>query len=409
MNDSSNRRILVIDDAEGVLADFRKILAPPSEKNDLKLKRQELFGGGQSDAQRRHPPFELTTAMQGEQGLEALKRARAEKRPFALAFVDIRMPPGWDGVETIQRLWKEDPALQVVICTAYSDCSWDEMIERLGSTDRLLILKKPFDPIEVLQLATALTAKWEAVSQTQQQLEQLRAKEQEARAYATAMGTLNQALKTAKAAAESSAEFQQDFLVNLSEGIRDRLNEMLAVLSNERGDPTAPEPDLDSLDRVIESAQHLLITLTGILAVSQLESKEVVREVPFSPSAAANNACERSRSLAQRKSLSIECTLDERLPEEFRGDQERIELILQQLLCDAIDHAEAGPLVLAVGVDYEHGWESPAMRFSVGYNGAGDDSVGLTITRQLARLLGGDLEVVKEDSRHTRLVLTLGG
>jgi PAS domain S-box-containing protein len=72
----------------------------------------------------------------------------------------VRMPPGWDGIETTSRLWAEDPDLQIVICTAYSDYGWDEMVRRLGQTDNLLLLKKPFDPVEVVQITHALTRKW---------------------------------------------------------------------------------------------------------------------------------------------------------------------------------------------------------------------------------------------------------
>jgi signal transduction histidine kinase len=92
-----------------------------------------------------------------------------------MAFVDMRMPPGWDGVETIERLWQVDPRLQVVICTAYSDTSWEEVLDRLDARDRLLILKKPFDNIEVRQLASALTAKWEMTQQAALQIDNLEA------------------------------------------------------------------------------------------------------------------------------------------------------------------------------------------------------------------------------------------
>jgi DNA-binding LytR/AlgR family response regulator len=85
----------------------------------------------------------------------------AEQRPYALAFVDMRMPQGWDGAQTIEELWKVDPNLQVVVCTAYSDYSWEELLFRLHAHDRLLILKKPFDNIEVQQMANTLTAKWD--------------------------------------------------------------------------------------------------------------------------------------------------------------------------------------------------------------------------------------------------------
>jgi DNA-binding NarL/FixJ family response regulator len=74
-----------------------------------------------------------------------------------LAFVDGRMPPGWDGIETIRHLWQECPDIQVVLCTAYSDYSWQDIRRVLGESDSLLILKKPFDNVEVLQLSHALT------------------------------------------------------------------------------------------------------------------------------------------------------------------------------------------------------------------------------------------------------------
>ena len=73
----------------------------------------------------------------------------------------MRMPPGWDGLETIEQLWRVDPNLQIALCTAYSDYSWEAMAERLEFGDQLLILKKPFDSLEIRQMANALTWKWQ--------------------------------------------------------------------------------------------------------------------------------------------------------------------------------------------------------------------------------------------------------
>jgi len=70
------------------------------------------------------------------------------------------MPPGWNGVETVEKLWNHDRELEIVLCTAYSDFSWEEIATRLAQPDRLLILRKPFDPLEVRQLAYGLTSKW---------------------------------------------------------------------------------------------------------------------------------------------------------------------------------------------------------------------------------------------------------
>ena len=155
---SQNRRILVIDDNPAIHEDFRKILAAPAESDAFEAISDELFGAG--DARPNAAGFELESAFQGQEGLERVKRAVASARPYAMAFVDVRMPPGWDGVETTTRLWEAYPDLQVVICTAYSDYAWDDLIAKVGRSDRLVILKKPFDNVEVLQLANALTEKW---------------------------------------------------------------------------------------------------------------------------------------------------------------------------------------------------------------------------------------------------------
>src|SRR5207245_726610 len=117
--------------------------------------------------------FELISAFQGLEALELVKQALAEGRPFAMAFLDVRMPPGWDGVETAARLWQVCPDLQIVICTAYSDYSWDEMRARLDQPDSLVILKKPFDNVEVQQLAHAMTKKWLLSRQARLQLSEL--------------------------------------------------------------------------------------------------------------------------------------------------------------------------------------------------------------------------------------------
>jgi two-component system, cell cycle sensor histidine kinase and response regulator CckA len=154
-----NGRILIVDDNTSIHADFREILCPDiSGEAVAKEMEAALFGEDQSATEQRR--FELDSAYQGEEALEMVKQALVQQRPYALAFVDVRMPPGWDGVETIARIWELYPALQVVVCTAYADYSWEELRAKVGQPDSLVILKKPFDNIEVQQLAHALTTKW---------------------------------------------------------------------------------------------------------------------------------------------------------------------------------------------------------------------------------------------------------
>jgi len=118
----------------------------------------------------------VDSAYQGQEGVLLAQKALQGGLPYAMAFVDVRMPPGWDGVETTLKLWELDPDLQVVLCTAYSDYSWGEMFEKLGGRDGLLILKKPFDAVEALQLAQALTEKWWLHQQAQRKMEDLEAR-----------------------------------------------------------------------------------------------------------------------------------------------------------------------------------------------------------------------------------------
>jgi two-component system, NtrC family, sensor kinase len=168
---NTNRRVLIIDDNQAIHADFRKILCPSQTTVVLDRVEASLFDA--PAAPTGSVTFEVDSAMQGKEGLERVQQAVQAGRPYALAFIDVRMPPGWDGIETTARIWKDDPDLQVVICTAYSDYSWDEMLAKIGQSDRLVILKKPFDNVEVLQLANALSEKWRLLQQTKFKVDDL--------------------------------------------------------------------------------------------------------------------------------------------------------------------------------------------------------------------------------------------
>jgi two-component system, cell cycle sensor histidine kinase and response regulator CckA len=171
MPDNFNRRVLIIDDNRAIHGDFRKILSPTSEDTSFGKISADLFGDGPEKCD--FVNFQIDSAFQGQEGLEMVKQALDAGKPYSLAFVDVRMPPGWDGIETTARLWEICPELQVVICTAYSDYSWNQMSQRLGHNDGLLILKKPFDAVEVLQMAETLAKKWTLARQAKWQLADL--------------------------------------------------------------------------------------------------------------------------------------------------------------------------------------------------------------------------------------------
>jgi len=167
------RRILVIDDNEAIHADFRKILETPERTSSLTAAKAALFGFSPAAAAAVRLSFVLDTAVQGQDGFRKVEEALRAGDPYAVAFVDMRMPPGWDGLQTIRNIWRIDDDIQIVICTAFSDCSLDEITGELGQRDRLLLLKKPFDNVEVLQLANALSEKWVLKRQAAMKMEAL--------------------------------------------------------------------------------------------------------------------------------------------------------------------------------------------------------------------------------------------
>jgi CheY-like chemotaxis protein len=160
-NPESKRRVLVIDDSESIHRDFRRVLCPEPVKgrDELDLLEETLFGAeGSSTPVEGGLEFELDSAFQGEEGLAKVEQALAGGRPYAVTFLDYRMPPGWNGVQTLRHLWKVDPRMPVVFCSAYSDYSWEELRREFGELHRLVELKKPFNGRELRRLALELAA-----------------------------------------------------------------------------------------------------------------------------------------------------------------------------------------------------------------------------------------------------------
>ena len=161
-----NTRILIVDDNESIHQDFHKVLihetnADHAELDDLEA---ELFGEDDTASEAKNDiallNYEVDSALQGQEALAMVDKAEQEGRPYSLIFMDVRMPPGWDGIETISRIWIKHPYIEMVLCTAYSDYTWDDIIAKLGSSDKLLFLRKPFDAVAVQQMALSLIKKW---------------------------------------------------------------------------------------------------------------------------------------------------------------------------------------------------------------------------------------------------------
>ena len=256
-------RILIIDDNPNIHRDFKTILIEEEENQSLNTLRSEIFG---KDTVNRAPKnfYVLDFASQGEEGCQKISRACNEGCPYEVVFVDMRMPPGWDGLKTIEEIWKIDSRLQAVICTAYSDYSWSDITERLGKSENLLILKKPFDGAEVAQLASALTEKWVLAEQASVKMGQLESMVKE---RTDKLEHINEKLKE-EIEERKQAQQIQAALIRTVDGINKDLRDFASIVSHDLKAPLRGIKSLatwildDSAEQFTEEAteqMHLLL------------------------------------------------------------------------------------------------------------------------------------------------------
>jgi CheY-like chemotaxis protein len=161
-NPQSNHRILVIDDVESVHDVFRRILIGSSIPKVVHDKDAAAL-----------PIFEIDSAFNGEEGLGLIEKSLLENRPYFMAFVDVRLGSGWDGVQTTCKIWQQYPDLNVVLCTGFTDRPWEDLVKSLGFLDRMMVLIKPFEVTEVKQLAVGLSEKWRLNQQAKLRVDNL--------------------------------------------------------------------------------------------------------------------------------------------------------------------------------------------------------------------------------------------
>lgn len=434
---SENRRVLVVDDTVSIHEDFRKILGKKSEGSKAITDMKAALFGAKAAAPTpaaaagvASTAYELDFASQGPEALEKVQAACAAGKPYTLAFVDVRMPPGWDGVQTLKRIWQVDPNLQAVLCTAYSDYSWEQTIGELGQTDRLLILKKPFEPVEICQTAAALSAKWNSGQRERDHLSRIQRAEMEARAYASSLETVNRALLTAKAAADRSSQMKTDFLLHLSDQIHGSLQSILDQATRLGGHSN----DSLGLSPIITATHALLSTFHETLDITLIEAGSLqLTEQACSPRALLEEVLALRRAEAEAKNIEIRLDLPKELPETIHTDPVRFQQVLAELVHNAIDHTSKGMVCVSARVEQTEDWQHPLLRCEISDTGCGipeehrgkifepffthqrtkmesflRPGLGLTVAKQLAKLLGGDLTVESTSPSGTTFALTIG-
>ncbi len=395
-----NRRILLVDDNPAIHDDFKRVLLKDDSKaRDLDADAAALFGYEETSSDFGDAPFELDSAEQGQEALEMVQKALDNGNPYALAFVDMRMPPGWDGLKTIEEIWKIDDSIQIVICTAYSDKSWNEIRDSLTERDRWMVVKKPFDHIEVLQLAHALTSKWD--------LKKVSDLREEA---------LEQIVMSRTEQLTAALQTNSDFLNHVSHEMLTPMNGILGYL-----DLLSEPCEKEELDEYVNDAkgcgEHLLRLINQVLAYNEAGSGEVkplttsVNMHEWLPGI-ANDAIQ---EMVKEKGLEISIEVASTVQNHYHLPGNILGRVITILVENAIKFTQSGTITLSVELSDQ---SASDLLFKVSDTGVGlseeqlklisipfaqiDSSytrnndgigIGLPLVRRLLGLIGSNLEI----------------
>ncbi len=392
-------RILVVDEDPETLATYQRVLA--------------TLGGDAA-------PPELILVRQGQQAIDAVARSTASGG-VAMAFVDLHLTSAIDGLATIEHLWTLDTDLQVVVASGAADAPWADIARRFGSTDRLLFVKKPFDPVVVRQLAMALCRKRDL----------LRAARQRERKLEQGVAERTRDLAAALRRTEEAAQSRMRFLANMSHEIRTPLTAILGFAEMLRDPAAADEHDAHT-EIIDRNCRHLLQLVNDVLDLSKLEAGQLLFESSSTDVARLiADVLASLRPLATAKGLALTGELVGPCPRTLHTDGMRLRQILFNLVSNAVKFTSHGGVRLRVGVVDRDG-DARQLAIAVADTGIGIEAsqlaalfqpfvqadastsrrfggtgLGLSISKHLANRLGGDVVATSDVGVGSVFTLTL--
>ena len=393
-------RILAVDDEEEILQFYERTLQStrPTSEEDARMTEMEaeLFGSPSED-RTGLPAFEIVCCQQGDQAVDVAEEAVLEGAPFAVAFIDVRMPPGPDGVWAAERIRGYSPDTHIVIVTGYADIDPREIAARVPPADKLIYAQKPIHPPEVRQLAHALSAKW----------------------------VLEKDLRYAKEQAEAANQAKSIFLANMSHELRTPLSSMLgfADLLGRRGFGTLSDQQTEFVATIERCGKHLLSLIDGLLDLTKIETGTMDLSLSrINPEEVVQECLEVIQEPAAQKQISISAQTAGSKP--CVADLQRIKQSLLNLLFNAIKYTEErGKIGVVVTTSETH------LTFTVWDTGIGipkenqrlifneftqidpfqkkGTGLGLSLTRKLIELHGGRVWVESEPHHGSRFSFSI--